>query len=212
MGLDIIGAGFGRTGTKSLQDALGILGYPTYHMVEVMKHPDHIQLWLDAHAGKPDWDAIFSGYTATLDWPGCDYALDLLKANPDAKVILNVRDADKWWESVNATIYKMSQISDEKLAKYGPLLPMQSMIRKTVWGNEGSFKGRFPDREFAKKVFTDHIETIKRSVPADNLLVFEISQGWEPICRFLGKPVPQETFPHTNETKSMAGLIEAIEN
>ena len=106
MALKIIGAGMGRTGTASLKVALEALGVGRcYHMTEVLKHPGFIEDWIGAAAGKADWDRIFSGYSATVDNPGCNYWKELAAHYPDAKVILTVRDASDWFESTSETIH-----------------------------------------------------------------------------------------------------------
>ena len=110
MNLEVIGAGFGRTGTMSLKVALEELGFgPCYHMREVFEHPEHIELWRAAMRGDPvDWERVLGDYRATVDWPGCTFYGELLERNPDAKVILTVRDPQRWYESVRDTIYRTS--------------------------------------------------------------------------------------------------------
>jgi hypothetical protein len=105
--LKVIGAGFGRTGTQSLQVALEELGFTRcYHMTEVFAHPEHAAAWSAARRGESvDWDTLFAGYQAAVDWPPCAFYQELLDRFPDAKVILTVRDADKWYESALQTIY-----------------------------------------------------------------------------------------------------------
>ena len=122
MALEIIGAGFGRTGTLSLKFALERLGYLScYHMIEVIKRPDHARVWSRAHRGESvDWESLFDGFRATVDWPACNLWRELLAAFPEAKVVLSLRDADRWYESVMATIYPMTQHglqSDDEAAR-----------------------------------------------------------------------------------------------
>src|ERR1700761_2008202 len=107
MPLDVIGAGLGRTGTLSLKEALETLGFAKcYHMIEALPHADHIRLWDAASRGEPvDWERLFDGYRATVDWPGCSFYREFMERYPDAKVILSVRDADRWYDSARATIY-----------------------------------------------------------------------------------------------------------
>src|SRR5512139_2619631 len=106
MGLRIVGAGLGRTGTLSLKLALEkLLGAPCYHMLEVFAHPEHIAVWHTAAQGRPtDWPALFRGYAATVDWPGASFYRELMDAYPDAIVLLSTRDPDSWWRSASATI------------------------------------------------------------------------------------------------------------
>ena len=210
--MKLIGAGFGRTGTKSLQAALQILGLnPCYHMTEVMSRPEHLDLWYDAARGKPvDWKRLFEGYQATVDWPGCTFYKELMNVYPEAKVLLSTRDPEKWYESCCQTIYGISHSFPMSLLKY--VIP--SMRRFTrmpdalIW--KGTFKGRFEDKAFALDVFRRHLEEVKQYVPADRLLVYEVKEGWEPLCRFLGVPVPKDTpFPRLNDTAEFQNNVRA---
>jgi len=113
--MKIIGAGLGRTGTSSLKAALEMLGFgPCYHMQEINKHPEHIPIWLDAVAGKPvDWVTFLQPYQAMLDWPACDHYATLMATYPEAKVLLSVRDPEKWYDSVHETIYTFNKTFPE---------------------------------------------------------------------------------------------------
>ena len=109
MALELIGAGLGRTGTLSLKAALERIGYgPCYHMIEVLAAPERGRHWLEqAQSGSHDWDAIFNGYRATVDWPAAAFWRELAERYPDAKVLLSLRDADRWYDSVMNTIYPL---------------------------------------------------------------------------------------------------------
>ncbi|SRR5579884_8755 len=194
-GLRVIGAGFGRTGTMSLKAALEQLGFgPSYHMIENFDRPDRAAFWLDAAEGKPvDWRGFLSGYRATVDWPGCAFYRQLMDAFPKAKVLLSTRDPERWYESVSETIH--SRPSAEPPGDDDPV--NVRMIRKVVW--EGSLQGRFNDRDEAIDIFKRHNAEVQESVPAERLLVYEVKEGWEPLCRFLDVPVPNEPFPHLND-------------
>lgn len=117
-GLQVIGAGLGRTGTSSLKKALEILyeGEPCYHMSEVIEN-DHVNFWLNMNEGKMDQAQIrehFSRYATTTDYPACVYWKELLKAYPNAKVVLSVRSSESWCKSVNETIYRMNPDNPKK--------------------------------------------------------------------------------------------------
>ena len=202
MTIKVIGAGFGRTGTASLQAALEELGFnKCYHMREVFAHPEHVAIWQAACAGKAvDWDALFAGYQATVDWPGCTFYQELMQRYPDAKVLLSVRDPDKWYTSAVNTIYggRRRSISNW-LVKLNPRVRrMLRMGNSLIW--EGTFHGRFEDKAYAIEVFQRHNAEVQRVVPAERLLVYEVKQGWEPLCGFLDVPVPDKPFPHLNDT------------
>ncbi len=200
MALQLIGAGYGRTGTLSLKHALEELGFgPCYHMEEVIKLPFRYRVWQKIVDGEsPDWDAVFAGYHATVDWPACNYYQDLLAKYPQAKVILTVRDPEQWHESVLQTIYAFSHINTRFLPFVDGNL---RMTRALIW--EGVFNGRFTEREYAIQKFNEHIAHVKESVPPEKLLLFNVQEGWQPLCRFLDVPIPTHPFPHVNDRAVM---------
>jgi len=203
MALDVIGAGFGRTGTLSLKLALEKLGFAKcYHMMEVFGHPEHVPMWAAAHRGEPvDWEKLYEGYRATVDWPSCNLWETHAKLYPNAKVILSLRDPVAWHTSVMNTIYRSSSAlrnSDDPNVRR-----MGEWANDVVW--EYVFDGRVEDRAHAIAVYNAHNEYVKATVPESRLLVFEASQGWEPLCRFLGVPVPTEPYPRVNTTEDFIG-------
>lgn len=214
-GLKIIGAGFGRTGTLSLKTALEELGFgPCHHMTEVFGNPWQVSYWQAATNGEPvDWHTVLSGYRSTTDWPSCAFYDQLMQAYPDAKVILSVRDPEKWYESVSHTIYRVSQISQSRviplIALMNPLvrsrMRVARMINALVW--QRTFHGKFADKQYAIDLFNQHNEEVKQRVPADKLLVFDVKQGWEPLCAFLGVEVPNKPFPRLNERENFVGAV-----
>ncbi len=205
MALRVIGAGFGRTGTASLKAALETLGFnKCYHMFEFMEHPEHAGYWDDALRGRPvAWDRLLEGYQATVDWPGCTFYRELMAAYPDAKVVLSVRDPERWFESASTTIFTAPRGGLQQLLQ---LLTTPRMWRSVwvVWRllHVRTFGRREQDKAHAIAVFEAHIEEVKRVVPPEQLLVYEVKQGWEPLCRFLGVPVPELPFPHVNDAAS----------
>lgn len=198
MALSVIGAGFGRTGTLSLKGALETLGFdPCYHMIEVMQH-GFGGLWNDiVHGGTPDWKAVFKGYQATVDWPACNYYRELADLYPDAKVLLSLRDADKWYDSCQNTIFRAMRM--ERPDAPPNLKTQMSMARKLVV--ENTFGGNIDDRAHCIAVYNRHNETVRQVIPKDRLLVFQPSDGWEPLCDFLGVPVPDAPYPKVNTTE-----------
>lgn len=199
--LRVIGAGFGRTGTASLKAALDMLGFgPTYHMFEVFAHPEHIVLWKQvAEGAKPQWDRIFEGYQSAVDWPASAFYRDLMEEYPAARVILTVRDPERWHESGRNTIFPPEhQDENEEISEERRL--HRDMARTIVWN--GVFDGKVRDREHAIEVFNRHIATVKSEVPTDRLLVFDVREGWEPLCAFLDVPVPDVPFPRLNDTQT----------
>jgi hypothetical protein len=208
MPLEIVGAGFGRTGTKSLKTALEQLGYvKCHHMSEVIPNPRQIAYWSRASKGEPvDWDEVFNGFNAAVDWPSAAYWKELAGYYPDAKVILSVRDPEAWYTSVRETIYRVADaIPGWVCLLYPPMGTFRAMVPRTIW--QGIFDGRFEDREYALRVFRDHIEEVKRTIPPDRLLVHEAKEGWGPLCAFLGKPVPEFPYPRVNEASQIKRMI-----
>jgi hypothetical protein len=208
MTIKLIGAGFGRTGTSSLQVALEELGLnKCYHMREVFAHPEHFLFWLAATEHRPvNWDRLFAGYQATVDWPGCTFYQELMAYYPDAKVLLSVRDPEKWYDSAYNTIYSSHKPSLANwLFKWNPLTRKRWRVIDSIW--KDTFQGRFEDRAFAIEVFKQHNAEVQRVVPAERLLVYDVKQGWEPLCRFLNVPVPDKPFPHLNDTAEFQQMV-----
>lgn len=208
MSVKIIGAGYGRTGTKSLQVALEQLGFDKcYHMEELILHPEDVRHWENADRGiAVDWDELFKGYQSIVDFPGTMHYQKLADYYPDAKVILTVRDPEKWYASALSTIYAFDPGLRLKLRllfslPFSPrarhLLRVIKLIRRSLWGC--FFEGRFADKDHTIRRFNRHLDEVKSTIAAERLLVFEVRNGWEPLCAFLGKEVPTTPFPATNK-------------
>ncbi|HXJ35284.1 MAG TPA: sulfotransferase [Candidatus Eisenbacteria bacterium] len=199
MALALIGAGLGRTGTLSLKAALERIGYgPCYHMLEILTAPERARHWLEkTPSGALDWDTIFRGYRATVDWPAAAFWRELVAHYPDAKVLLSLRDADRWYDSVANTIYPALMQGPPERAP-AILHEFHRMAYDLIF--ERTFGGRLGDRAHAKRVFEEHNQAVIDAIPASRLLVYQPGEGWEPICGFLGVPVPDEGFPHLNDT------------
>jgi hypothetical protein len=216
----VIGAGFGRTGTMSLKVALETLGFdPCYHMTEVFAHPEHTGFWISAWRGEPaDWDGVLGGYEAAVDWPACSFYEDLMERHPAAKVILSVRDPERWYESVRNTIYELSVVVPRHpIYRIGYKLVSLFVFRgsgdvdladEIIW--QGTFDGRFEDKNYAIEVFERHNAEIRQRVPGVRLLVYDVKAGWGPLCEFLGVEVPDEPFPRTNDTAEMRRRLRAV--
>ncbi|HWE45893.1 MAG TPA: sulfotransferase [Caulobacteraceae bacterium] len=202
MTIKVIGAGLGRTGTMSFKRAMDILGLgPCYHMYEVIENPAAIEFWRRAGDGDlGDLAQIFAGYNSTCDWPTARWYREQAERWPDAKVVLTVRDPDAWFRSTQATIFAERGGPDVNAQ------PFNRMLQSVVFNPLGD--GRH-DRDKAVAFFNAHNEEVKRTIPADRLLVYEASQGWTPLCAFLGLPVPDEAFPLTNTTGEFVARIEA---
>lgn len=215
--LQVIGAGFGRTGTLSLREALVRLGFgPCDHMMENFETLDRFSYWAEAlrrkEAGEPiDWRPLLDGYQAIVDWPGAYFWRDLVAAHPEAKVILTVRDPAHWYESCLATIFRLPAMIERYpalqrgvAALASIVSPLRHGLRVTngdIWN--GTFDGRFTDRQYALGVFEQHQQAVRAMIPPEQLLVFNVSEGWPPLCSFLGVAAPEgEPFPHVNDALS----------
>ncbi len=198
MALKVIGAGLGRTGTLSLKFALEHLGFgPCYHMMEIMAQGEQrLPQWIGVVRGAADWDAVFDGFTSSVDYPACYFWKERAAHWPEAKVILSTRDAQGWFESVNHTI--MSPQSVEHM-RSGPLAEF----------TEGTVLKDFGDKVHDRTFMTDYFERWEASVietlPPERLLVHRPGDGWEPLCAFLGVPVPGEPYPRVNTAEDMLG-------
>lgn len=204
MGLRVIGAGFGRTGTNSLKLALEQLGLgPCHHMFELRDNPRQLGYWQAiADGGRPDWDEVFAGYAAQVDWPGARYWRELAAHFADAKVILTTRAPESWFESVQATIYPFMRDRADH--------PTEDMRARGEMAHElivrQVFHGRMDDRDHAISVFRAHIAEVQQTIPENRLLTYRITEGWEPLCRFLGVPTPTAPMPHENARESFDPL------
>ena len=199
MALKVIGAGFGRNGTNSLRLALNDLGFgPCHHMFEVSdENPDQIAMWDAVADGRlRDWDKVFDGFQSQVDWPGCRYWRELADHYPDAKIILSVRDPDAWVKSFLSTIApymtKRGEHGDDHRNH-------KSEMAHKIIANQ-TFGGDFTTPTHLKQVYLEHIATVQATIPATRLLTYDVRQGWEPLCAFLGVPMPDAPFPNTNSS------------
>jgi hypothetical protein len=205
-GLILIGAGLPRTGTLTQKLALEQLGLgPCYHWVNVIADLDQVALWDSALDGEKPWEEVFAGHRSTVDWPGGYFYRELMDAYPEARVLLSVREGESWERSFRDTIWTMS---------YGrSLMPLLAHARAEVdprwrrylelvdrmfWGPQGTFAVGSEPAQLIEQMAA-HNEQVKRAVPAERLLVWEVSEGWGPLCEFLGVDVPAEPLPHAND-------------
>ncbi|HZQ39885.1 MAG TPA: sulfotransferase [Rhizomicrobium sp.] len=209
MALKVIGTGFGRTGTHSLKLALEMLGQgPCYHMMEVFPRPEHSPAWQAlAEGGGDGFDALLSGFPATVDWPTTYFWRPLMARNPGAKILHTERPAEEWYQSISQTIFPALQRPQPAADAPEPWPGMrahQAMIVKLI--REDTFGGDL-SRDNAIKVYEAHNQAVRRDVPAENLLVFNPRDGWEPLCAFLGVPVPDVPYPKTNSTDEFRARV-----
>jgi hypothetical protein len=202
MSLAVIGAGYPRTGASSLKSALETLGFgPVYHLSEVFKRPDHWPLWIDAADERPvDWERLFDGYRAVTDAPGCLFYRQIAAKYPAAKVILTLRDPEQWFASTQGTIFAAN--AKGRIKNLPPLLA--GMMRVIGWRPDDPATH---DKSAMIARLNAHNEEVKRVIPANRLLVHELTAGWEPLCKFLDVPVPDAAFPHVNRTADFQQMV-----
>jgi hypothetical protein len=203
--MKVIGAGVGRTGTYSLKLAINRLGLgPCHHMEEVLHNrPVQLPLWEAAASGQPDWDAIYDGYESAVDWPTAAFFRELSAAYPQAKFVLTHRSPESWAASFSETIYKLLAGRDQAPEDMRPWLDMATNVI-----DQSGFPAGL-DVAGLMAGFTAHNEAVQEVIPADRLLVYQVKEGWEPLCEFLGVPVPDEPFPRTNDRSEFWDLVAA---
>jgi hypothetical protein len=192
-----------------------MLGFgPCYHMVNVLADLDESPRWRQAFEGNAPWDEIFSGFESTVDWPGSFHYRELIDVYPDAKVLLSVRDPESWAISMRETIWGVI---------YGDCLMRDMSMARTrvddkwrdyielvseMWERSGLLGDvARADEEAMQRGFVAFNEEAQRNVPSDRLLVWQASDGWEPLCEFLGAEVPDAPFPRLNDASMFADRI-----
>lgn len=199
MTLKIVGTGLGRTGTKSMQTALNMLGVgPCHHMYEVFAHPESMALWVEAGQGRPDWDQIFKDYQSVVDYPGAAFWREIAAHYPDAKVLHTQRDPDKWFDSTQATIFAPGSPAFQE----GPHTPFFNTVI-------APFRDHIHDRAFMTDYFRKHNAEVVATIAPERLLVFEVGEGWSRLCDFLGLPVPKAPYPSENAREVFASGVKA---
>ena len=197
--LKVIGAGFGRTGTDSMRTALEMLGFgPCHHMRALIDDPAHADDWIAAiKSGQMDWDKLLGGFNASIDWPSAYYWPELMERFPDAKILLTVRSAESWWASFEKTILKsIRELQAEGKETAGALLT-EPLI----------FRGGPLEKDRCIAIYEENIARVQAEVPADRLLTYNLGDGWDPLCAFLGVDVPDEPFPRSNSTDEFATIF-----
>lgn len=199
MSLKVIGAGFGRTGTLSTKAALERLGFnKCHHMLEVFPSDRQLDAWHAIGRGEaPDWDSMFDGFQANVDFPSAGYWREISQHFPDAKILLTTRSFDSWYESASETIYPVSKKIPGWMTVIPKVRKIKDMTNGTIW--DRVFHGKFEDKDYARQIFEQHEADVKAAFGPDRLLVFHPKEGWEPLCAFLNVPVPDEPFPNVND-------------
>lgn len=201
----LINTGLGRTGTSSLQAALAALEYgPSFHMMELRQNVELLQRWERAicEGESPDWPSLMEGFDCAVNGPTAIYYREAAAAFPDAKLVLTIRDAEEWYESTHATLFQFAKVGmaapPPRNSQPGRMLRLADAM---VWS--GLFDGCFADKAYAIDVYHRHNEDVVQACKGRDLLVYNVKQGWDPLCEFLGVPIPRTPYPRANERSAM---------
>ena len=205
--MKVICAGLSRTGTTSLASALRVLGYKVYDFPEHFE--EHADEWLAIYRGEktPDFVSMYDGVDGVTDLPAAFWYEEILEAFPDAKVILSVRDNDEVWVQSWVRGLRMTRglgfftelASFLLSAKFRKFREISDIVDVAVYGSVNPTA-----TSLFKKKYNAHNERVQAVIPAGKLLVYNVKQGWDPLCEFLGDDVPSLEFPHENVGGSLA--------
>jgi hypothetical protein len=213
--MKVIGAGLPRTGTLTQKVAVEMLGLgPCYHWVDVLADLDRVGQWQRALDGEGPWEEIFAGFNSTVDWPGGYFYRELMERYPQAKVLLSVRRPEAWERSFRETIWDMGhgesllRLLSSARAKVDPQWrDYLALVERMFWGPQGTFaKGHATPAELIAEM-ERHNDEVRSTVPAERLLVWEVGEGWAPLCKFLEVEVPAQPLPHVNDRETFMGRV-----
>ena len=214
--MKIIGAGLPRTATLTQKISLETLGFgPCYHMVNILSDMSLVQQWQDAFEGGADWEKMFDGFEATVDWPGAFFYKEIIDAFPDAKVLLSERDGAAWARSMHDTIWgifygdvMMRDLSTAR-ARVDSGWAQYIELMKSMWSRSGLLgeDEEVFDAEAMARGMDNYIAEVRSAVPAERLLVWKPADGWQPLCEFLEVPVPDSPLPRVNDSSMFADRI-----
>jgi len=213
--MKIIGAGMPRTGTLTQKLALEMLGLgPCYHMVDVLADLDQAALWQRALDGDGPWPEIFAAFNSTVDWPGGYFYRELADVYPDAKILLSVRDPEDWERSMRQMVWavrhgeSLIRLLSSAQAYVNPRWQgFLDMIDRLLWEGKGTFAHAHAEPQQLIDTMLRHNEEVKRTIAPERLLVWSVTEGWEPLCEFLELPVPDVPLPHINDRKEFLNRI-----
>lgn len=201
----LINAGFGRTGTTSLKAALEELGYgPVFHSTHLIQSKDGLDYWEAAVRWEDvDWAEFFKGYDVA-DWPTGLFYREIISAHPDAKVMITVRDPEGWYKSIHGQLSKLMKIH----LPFKKFKRFKALMKEYAF--EKLFEGNFDDQSHMIQFFETYTQSVIDFVGEENLLVYDVRQGWEPLCEFLGEPVPDKPFPRLNTQESIKDILASV--
>lgn len=173
--------------------ALEILGFgPTHHMTEVFANPQQVSLWQSVVTGDDvDWAEIYKDYKSQVDWPGALFWYEASIAFPDAKIIHTERPEQDWWSSFSRTIGELTNVyQDMTLPPH-----ITSILDTSIHGFEKRYLSRLSTMEEGIRAYRQNNQRVRDLIPKDRLLIFNVANGWHPLCKFLGVEIPEQAFP-----------------
>ncbi len=212
--MQVIGAGLPRTGTLTQKLALERLGVgPCYHWVNLISDLNAVELWHRALDGEDVLEEIFAGHRSTVDWPGGFFYRELAERYPQAKVLLSVREPESWEHSYRETIWNftrgdslISHLSDARREVDPRWRRYLELVQRMLWSERSPFGGGDEAAAMIAQM-RSHNEAVRAAIAPERLLVWQVTEGWEPLCEFLELPVPDEPFPHANDTETFRGRV-----
>jgi Sulfotransferase domain len=213
--MKVIGVGLPRTATLTQKVALEMLGFgPCYHMVNVLADLKLVPLWRDALEGRPDWERIFDGFEATVDWPGGFFYRELARRYPDAKLVLSVRDPEAWERSMRSTVWGVyhgdsliRHLSSAAAAVDPEWQAYLELMNGMLWEGRGTLATRHQDHDGLIDATRGHTDAVRQAIAPERLLVWDATEGWDPLCAFLGVDVPAAPLPRLNDSESFAERV-----
>jgi hypothetical protein len=205
--LRVIGVGLPRSGTSSLQAALELLGFgPCHHMSELIDKPDQSVQFLRAYDGhKVDFHTLMKGYGSAVGSPVADFYKEIRQAYPQAKLVLTVRDSsEKWLESFDTTlrIVFLSKIF------YCIVYLMKIVRLSCLVARKSGEKWTYEIGQIGPQFHDQYNARIINENKAGEVLVYNVKEGWPPLCKFLGVDIPQNIpFPNLNEAQHIKRQI-----
>ncbi|XP_076817971.1 uncharacterized protein LOC143463387 [Clavelina lepadiformis] len=191
--MKVIVAGFSKTGTKSLHIALRELGYEVYDFVENFWYLEKDWNKILTEGGSvDDFKRMYKDVDATIDTPVYFFWKEIHEAFPDAKIVFTTREKN--------TILRLTFVYSPLGRKLSALIgKMNEVVLATPGNNPSTFSWKIPVNEMVmRRLYRQHTADVIQNAPKDKLLVYNLKEGWEPLCKFLDKPVPDKQFPHAN--------------
>ncbi|KAF4982462.1 hypothetical protein FZEAL_1916 [Fusarium zealandicum] len=213
----VVGAGLPRAATSSLQAAFEELGIsPCLHMAEIVPHPSRLRILLEAlREENPEVRQklirkLVHGYQSVCDFPVVPFTPDFMDMYPDVKIVLNGRpDPEVWSRSAGESFWFI----------FSPLFKVTGFLLESdrLWADLNVESQRFCknklgiDEVFSVDSYNIYYKSVRDEAKkrGKEVLEFKAEDGWEPLCKFLGRDIPDKPFPRLNEKKTFK-IVTAI--